>query len=127
MDFEKTRLSEEIKTALDRKRALNASNSGDPRDLEVNLSVTRYQKGNAFARAMLAGLGQIHIDGHVKLTKRSDHSLLSEFNIAKTFAWGGIYGSSTSMEDIERTFADGVAASLTGQAEEKNSSAKPKS
>jgi hypothetical protein len=43
------------------------------------------------------------------------HTLLEEFDMQKTFAWGGIYGASTSMDEIEDTFADGVAATVTGQ------------
>jgi hypothetical protein len=49
---------------------------------------------------------------------------ISDFLVAKTFAWGGIYGASTSMEDIERTFADGVAAALTEQQDAKKQDAK---
>lgn len=56
---------------------------------------------------MLAGLGQIHIDGDVTMYALPDHSKVGDFHLKKTFAWGGIYGSSTSMEDIETTFADG--------------------
>jgi hypothetical protein len=41
--------------------------------------------------------------------------LLEEFDMQKTFAWGGVYGASTSIEEIEDTFADGVAATVTGQ------------
>ncbi len=59
---------------------------------EVELLLTRYDKGNAFARAMLAGLGQIHIDGKVKLLEMP--------------------------EDIEMTLVDGVASALTGQTEQ---------
>jgi hypothetical protein len=44
-----------------------------------------------------------------------NHVLLEDFDLQKTFAWGGIYGASTSMEQIEDTFADGVAATVTGQ------------
>jgi hypothetical protein len=44
-----------------------------------------------------------------------DHTLLEKFDLQKTFAWGGLYGASTTMEDIEDTFADGVAATVTGQ------------
>jgi hypothetical protein len=43
------------------------------------------------------------------------HTLVEEFDMQKTFAWGGIYGASTSIEEIEDTFADGVAATVTGQ------------
>jgi Domain of unknown function (DUF4410) len=81
------------------------------------VTLTRYQRGNAFARFMLAGLGQIHIDANVRVTAKPADEKIAEFTVAKTFAWGGIYGASTSMDDIERTFADGVAAALTGQEE----------
>jgi uncharacterized protein DUF4410 len=83
----------------------------------VDLHLSRYDKGNAFARAMLVGLGQIHIDGKVDIYQMPDHTLVGEFDLKKTFAWGGIYGAATSMEDIEDTFADGVAATCTGQEE----------
>jgi len=33
---------------------------------------------------------------------------------SKTFAWGGIYGSSTRIDDLEPIFADSVAAAVTG-------------
>ena len=72
---------------------------------------------------MLAGLGQIHIDAGVKVVDAATNAVLSDFQIAKTFAWGGLYGASTSMADIERTFGDGVATALTGQSESKD--AKP--
>jgi hypothetical protein len=39
-------------------------------------------------------------------------------DLKKTFAWGGAYGAATSIEDIESTFADGVAAAVTGQKED---------
>jgi hypothetical protein len=76
------------------------------------------KKGNAFARAMLAGLGQIHIDGEVVIYQMPDHVMVGEFALRKTFAWGGIYGAATSMENIEDTFSDGVAAAVTGQKEQ---------
>ncbi len=66
---------------------------------------------------MLAGLGQIHIDGEVKLVELPDRKQVGVFSVSKTFAWGGIYGGSTGIEEIEQTFADGVAAALTGQKE----------
>lgn len=45
------------------------------------------------------------------------HTRVGEFTLKKTFAWGGVYGAATSIEDIEDTFADGVAAAVTGQKE----------
>lgn len=113
---DKTILSEIIKQKVDQRKVSNMR-EGEKRDYEVDLKVTRFQKGNAFARAMLAGLGQIHLDAEVTLLRLPDRKEEGKFTMAKTFAWGGIYGASTSMEDIEKTFGDGVAAALTGQPE----------
>jgi hypothetical protein len=112
------RLAEKIKMKIDVRKATNTANAGEARNYEIDVHLTRYDKGNAFARAMLAGLGQIHIDGTVSVYRMPEHELVGEFVLAKTFAWGGIYGASTSMDDIENTFADGVAANVTGQQEE---------
>jgi hypothetical protein len=73
---------------------------------------------------MLAGLGQIHIDGDVGVFSLPDHQKVGDFHLKKTFAWGGIYGGATSIEDIENTFADGVAAAVTGQEETKDAAKK---
>jgi hypothetical protein len=113
---DKTVLAEIIQQKVDQRKIANASQA-EKRDFEVSMLVTRFQKGNAFARAMLAGLGQIHLDAVVTLLRLPDRKEEGKFTLSKTFAWGGIYGASTSMEDIEKTFGDGVAAALTGQPE----------
>jgi len=120
-EMDRTRLAQLISSRLDDRRAKNAANN-DAHEAVVTVFITRYQRGNAFARAMLAGLGQIHIDGTVTVTDGPGGNRIGEFNIAKTFAWGGIYGASTRMEDIEPVFADGVAAALTGQQDSKAAS-----
>jgi Domain of unknown function (DUF4410) len=111
---EKERLGERIKSKIDAEKISNPG-AGDARAYELDLQLSRYDKGNAFARAMLAGLGQIHIDGKVSVYEIPEHTLVGEFGVAKTFAWGGLYGASTSMEDIEGTFAEGIADAVTGQ------------
>ncbi len=111
---EQTRLAQKIKLRIDN-RKLAHQLPGDARNFELDLQLSRYQKGSAFARAMLAGLGQIHIAGKVRLYQMPSHELVAEFDLTKTFAWGGIYGASTSIEDIENTFADGVAAAVTDE------------
>jgi hypothetical protein len=111
---ERQRVAEKIKAQIDVRKAKN-SGFGEPRAYLVVLNVTRYEKGNAFARAMLAGVGQIHLDGTISLFQMPEHNLVEEFDMQKTFAWGGIYGASTSMETIEDTFCDSVAATVTGQ------------
>jgi uncharacterized protein DUF4410 len=108
------RVGQKIKAQIDKRKIKNQA-AGEPRAMQVVLYVTRYEKGNAFARAMLAGLGQIHLDGTISVYQMPGHTLLEKFDLQKTFAWGGVYGASTSMEEIEDTFADGIAATVTGQ------------
>jgi hypothetical protein len=115
---EKQRLADKIRMKIEDRKITNASNAA-PRSYAVELHLTRYEKGNKVARFMLAGLGQIHIDGKVDLYQMPEHKLIGEFDLQKTFAWGGVYGASTSIEEIETTFADGVAAAVTGQSDDK--------
>jgi len=89
------------------------SNSIDTDDtLLVRVRFTRYEKGNAFARFMLAGLGQMHIDAMVTLINKDNNNILGKYKVTKTFAWGGIYGGSRGIEDIEPAFAEAVANTI---------------
>ena len=71
---------------------------------------TEYDKGNAFARAMLAGLGQIRIAANVMLLDTRDNKTLGTYEVSKIFSFGGIYGAATGVEDVEGGFAQSVAA-----------------
>lgn len=88
------------------------------------MHITRYDKGSKSARLMLAGLGQLHIDGDIDVYSLPQHKLQEAFTLKKTFAWGGIYGASTSIKDIETTFSKGIAQTLTGQGGEHSKSGK---
>lgn len=113
-ESEKARLGDKIRTRIgDRQSRINRA--GETRTFAVDVVVTQYEKGDAFARAMLAGLGQIHIDAEVKLLEMPAGKQVGAFSLSKTFAWGGAYGGSVSVEEIEDTFAEGVAAALAGQ------------
>jgi hypothetical protein len=81
-----------------------------PGEVKIDMTFLTYDKGNAFARLMLAGLGQIHIVANVQLTDASSGKVKAEYAINKTFAWGGFYGGSTSIEDVETGFAASVVA-----------------
>lgn len=116
LDSEKTRLAEKIGQKVELRKVANPR-PGAGKNYEVVLLLTKYEKGNAFARAMLAGLGQIQIDGEITILALPERLPAGKFTISKTFAWGGIYGGVTNIEDIETTFADGVAATLCGQQE----------
>ena len=87
----------------------------DPATLHVVVNFIRYDEGNAFARFMLAGLGQIHIDAEVLLENRTKQAQLAKYEVNKTFAWGGIYGGTIRMTDVEHGFAEAVAAILLGE------------
>ncbi len=41
--------------------------------------------------------------------------VLAKSEITKTFAWGGIYGGTTEIKDVEEGFAEAVASVLLGQ------------
>src|SRR5262249_40853971 len=87
-------------------RVASAADAAAP-TIGVAVQLTRYDKGSAFARFMLAGLGQIHVDAKVTLRDQARDAVLGEYEVTKTFAWGGFYGGSTSIEDVEVGFADG--------------------
>lgn len=70
---------------------------------------------NRFARFMLAGLGQMHIDAHVVLQDQATQNTLGRYEVTKTFAWGGIYGAVTRIDDVEEGFANAVAALILGK------------
>ena len=94
--------------------ALTAPGAGNtPARLKVVL--TRYDEGNAFARAMLAGLGQIRIEGDVFLLANESDAVLAQYAASKTFAWGGIYGGTTTIRDVEKGFIASVVEVLGGK------------
>jgi hypothetical protein len=84
--------------------------------LHVTINFTRYDEGSAFARMMLAGLGQIHIDADVVGEDRMRQEVLMKSKVTKTFAWGGIYGGATGIRDVEDGFAEAVAKLLLERA-----------
>jgi hypothetical protein len=88
----------------------------DPSTLFVTIAFTRYDPGNAVARFMLAGLGQIHVNADVTLEDRSRPAVIGEFAVTKTFAWGGIYGGTTGIKNVEDGFAEAVAKVVLGEA-----------
>jgi hypothetical protein len=111
-------------TAVDRERLMNkivrrvngrykeaASGSNGPHTLFASLDISNYDEGNSFLRFLLAGLGQIHIEGELRLTDQNQTEL-GKYAVEKTFAWGGMYGLQTKIEDVEDGFAEAVAKLL---------------
>ncbi len=76
--------------------------------LSLKMNFTNYELGSAFARMMLIGLGQIHIDADI-LFVDANGATKSKYQISKQFALGGAYGGFTRITDVEDGFAKSVA------------------
>jgi hypothetical protein len=63
----------------------------------IRLVFTQHDKGNAFARAMLIGLGQIKIDADAYFVDDATDLPPGKYQVSKR----GICGGSTSLEDVE--------------------------
>lgn len=108
----KNLITREIQTdETSRFKSINATTPGTA-TLEAQVVIKNYDEGSAFARFMLAGLGQIHIDADVLLNNLSTKQKLAQYSVSKTFAWGGLYGASTDIKDVEVGFCKAVADSI---------------
>lgn len=83
--------------------------------LLASVEIKRYDEGNAFARFIFYGLGQIHIDADVMLSDLATKEKLAQYEVKKTFAWHGFYGGLTDIKDVEIGFCKGVSDSITGK------------
>ncbi|MBI3675381.1 MAG: DUF4410 domain-containing protein [Proteobacteria bacterium] len=81
----------------------------------LKLHFTKFDRGNAFARFMLIGLGQIRIEATVDVVDASG-ATVAQYKVAKDFALGGIAGGTTTVEDVETGFAKSVAEVVKTQA-----------
>lgn len=97
--------------AANRFKEVNPQTPG-PGAMAAAVVITNYDEGNAFARFMLAGLGQMHIDGEVTLADNGSKAPLGKYEVTKTFAWGGFYGASKTITDIEQPFAEAVVDAI---------------
>ena len=110
----KKRLAKKIKQDIDLLKKYNSVDNKNKRYL-VKVHITKYDKGNAFARFMIAGAGSIHVDGIITVYDLPSKRKVKDFSITKTFAWGGIYGGATTIKEVGEGFAMGVAETVTGQ------------
>jgi len=112
-DSEKERITYLINENIYKMKLSNNNDNGT--DYEVHVLLTRYDKGNAFARAMLIGLGQMHITGDIKLVNGTDNKTLGEFTSNKDLILGGLAGAVATIDKIEKEFAAEIAATVTGK------------
>ena len=80
----------------------------DARPVSLKISFTAYDEGNAAARLLMAGAGQIHIDGVVGMIDASGNTI-GVYKVSKQFAFGGLVGATTNIGDVEEGFEKSVA------------------
>ena len=97
-----------------------ASKNRETTELEAVVTIDTYQRGHAGSRFMGAGAGQIHINGSVGLVGRPEGGSMGKYRVEKTFAWGGSYGATTDITDVEHGFAEAVASIILGEDEAQN-------
>ena len=87
---------------------------GDPggKDLLLNVKFTIYEEGNRFARFMLAGLGSMQIHADIEIKDATSGQQIYGGEAGKTFAWGGVYGAVTGMDDLEKGLAKEIITGL---------------
>lgn len=78
--------------------AVLAGNKGDADAYRVKVVITKYDKGNAFARFMLIGLGQMHLDATVEVSQGEPTVVIREGTLSKNYAVGGLVGGSATMQ-----------------------------
>jgi hypothetical protein len=103
------RITERIKAEVVAERSKSGADAGTPRNVNLKLIYTQYDEGSRFARFMLIGLGQIHIDADLTVLDATTGESLGQYTVSKDFAFGGLYGAATSIEDVEKGFARSVA------------------
>ena len=75
----------------------------------MNIAFTQYDEGNAAARFFPAGLGQIRMDADVSLLTPASGVTVATYKVSKDFSFGGLYGGTTNIHDVEKGFARSVA------------------
>lgn len=90
--------------------------SGNPEVADaykVQVTITKYDKGNAFARFMLIGLGQMYLYGTVEIKQGEPPVTIREGEFQKNYCVGGIVGGTASMRkdvlpNVGKAIADAI-------------------
>ena len=102
-------ICQKVKGYVDAARpGVMAKSAAAAQALKLQIHFTRFDRGSAFARAMLIGLGQIHIEADVSLVDAGGKTV-GMYKVSKDFALGGVAGATTTVEDVEDGFAKSVA------------------
>jgi len=70
-----------------------------PDAYDVNVVITRYDEGDAFARFMLIGLGQMYLYGTVEVKHNSPTDVVRKGLFHKNYCLGGLLGCMATMRE----------------------------
>jgi len=89
-----------------------AQPGGSAHRYEIVVNITRYTKGSGVVRTAMPGMGQMHLDGVVTLYQMPKRVPVGEFIVRKSFAIGGLYSLTVSMNTISTAFSQAVAKTV---------------
>jgi len=69
-----------------------------PNPYNIEVTITRYDEGNAFARSMLIGMGQMYLDGTVDVKFGTPPNCVRQGEFKKNFCVGGMIGGAATMQ-----------------------------
>lgn len=93
--------------------AVNALLTGKDRKYAVDIHITRYEEGSAFARCMLIGLGQMYLDATITISEGNPPKVAKTGTLKKNYMVGGLVGMSATMRaDITSKLAGDVTRAL---------------
>jgi len=81
-----------------RVRDVLRGNNTAPDAYQVVVAITRYDKGNAFARFMLIGLGQMYLYGTVEVKQGDPPVVIRSGEFKKNYCVGGLAGGMATMQ-----------------------------
>jgi hypothetical protein len=81
--------------------------------VKIRMVITKYTTGDAGLRLLGPGLGRMEMGGDVLFSDAQTGSQVAKYQVFKEFSGGGIWGATTSIQDVEKGFARSVALTLT--------------
>jgi hypothetical protein len=97
-------------------REVLSGNPDLPDTYKVEVTITKYDKGNAFARFMLIGLGQMYLYGTVEIKQGEPPVVIRAGEFKKNYCVGGMMGGMASMQkDVLPKVGQAIADAIKKQ------------
>lgn len=103
-------IKKDIETKLS--KIFTGDNNSKDRNI-IRVTITKYEEGNACARFILIGLGQMYLYGDIKVTEGNPPVEIRTGEFMKKYALGGIAGGMATMHnDMNSKVAVSIAEAL---------------